>query len=365
MEAVGLYIHVPFCLGKCPYCDFYSVYPEKKLTEEYLEAVKSRIRRYSSLYKRDIATVYFGGGTPNLIGYEGISEILKEIRENFNITEGAEITSECNPNSVTGEFFRGIKSAGVNRISMGLQSADMGELEFLGRKHSLTDVERAVKWARDAGIENISLDLMIGLEGQTKEKLKRSIDYCASLKVNHVSSYILKVEENTPFYKKAMELPDEDETAELYLFACSELEKQGYLQYEISNYAKKGFESRHNLIYWQGREYLGIGPAAHSFMEGRRFYFDRSLDAFIKGAEAVSDGEGGDFEEYLMLSLRLKEGLKRSECERKYEGGRELFDGALKKARRLPTNLIEADEEKISLKREGFLISNTIIGMLL
>lgn len=365
MDAIGMYIHVPFCLGKCPYCDFYSVYPDENLVKEYLGAVKTRIREYSLIYKRSIKTVYFGGGTPNLIGHKGISEILNEIKENFNTENTEEITVECNPNSVTEEFFTEVKKAGVNRISMGLQSANSGELKFLGRKHSTENVLNAVSFAKKAGIENISLDLMIGLENQTKEMLLNSVEFCALLDIPHISSYILKIEENTPFAKRNIVLPDEDASAELYLFVSKELEKRGYNQYEISNYSKEGMESRHNLVYWQGKEYLGIGPGAHSFMENKRFYYERDLKAFIEGAATVDDGEGGNFEEFLMLNLRLKRGLIKKECAEKFIDGEILFNEALKKAKKIPDMYIETDSERITLTKEGFLISNTIIMMLI
>lgn len=365
MDAIGMYIHVPFCLGKCPYCDFYSVYPDENSVKEYLGAVKKLIREYSLIYKRSIKTVYFGGGTPNLIGHEGISEILREIKENFNTENTEEITVECNPNSVTEEFFAGIKKAGVNRISMGLQSANGSELKFLGRKHSTENVLNAVSFAKKAGIDNISLDLMIGLENQTKQMLLNSVEFCALLNVPHISSYILKIEENTPFAKRNIVLPDEDMCAELYLFVSEELEKRGYKQYEISNYSKEGMESCHNLIYWQGKEYLGIGPGAHSFMENKRFYYERDLKAFIEGAATVDDGEGGDFEEFLMLNLRLKRGLIKKECAEKFIDGEILFNEALKKAKKIPDIYIETDSERIALTKEGFLISNTVISMLI
>ena len=365
--AIGIYIHVPFCLGKCPYCDFYSVYPDEIKIKEYLSAVKMRIKEYSLIYNRKvkIKTVYFGGGTPNLIGHGGISEIINEINEKFNTSALEEITVECNPNSVSEEFFLGISKAGVNRISMGLQSANESELKFLGRKHNSEDVKNAVSFAKKAGIDNISLDLMIGLENQSEKELENSIEFCSSLGVKHISSYILKVEENTPFAKKNMLLPDEDKSAALYLFVCEELEKRGYLQYEISNYSKENFESRHNLIYWQGKEYIGIGPGAHSFIEGKRFYYERDLKKFINGALPIPDGEGGDFEEFLMLNLRLKRGLFKKDCIEKYENGEKLFTDALKKASKIPSRYIEANENNISLTREGFLISNTLISMLL
>ena len=194
---------------------------------------------------------------------------------------------------------------------MGLQSAVDIERKALGRRGGCDDIKRAIERAKKAGIDNISLDLMLGIPNQTEESLKKSIEFCEKSGAKHVSAYILKIEESTPFYriKDSLALPDEDETCDLYLYAVSELEKSGFYQYEISNFSQEGFESRHNLKYWHCEEYLGIGASAHSFVDGKRFYYERSIDSFISGQPPVNDGFGGDEEEYIMLALRLSEGL--------------------------------------------------------
>lgn len=362
MKKAGIYIHVPFCDGKCPYCDFYSKVPKDEEAGRYTAAVIERIRKYAEKYHISAETVYFGGGTPNLIGGKNLSVILDAVRQNFSLSDSAEITCEVNPNSVNGEFFDTIRKAGFNRISMGLQSANEDELELLGRKHSAEDVRDAVETARKSGFTNISLDLMIGLPGQTQEKLKKSIDFCGSLGVPHVSSYILKIEERTPFFRRHLVLPDDDAVSDLYLFTTAELEKLGFHQYEISNYAKESMESRHNLIYWRCREYIGIGPGAHSYIDGKRFFYPRDFEKFIDGVEAVLDGTGGDEDEYIMLKLRLREGISRTECD---SFRSDLFNQLLVRTKKIPRSLIKVTEDNISLTPEGFLVSNTIICELL
>jgi oxygen-independent coproporphyrinogen-3 oxidase len=361
---IGIYIHIPFCDGKCPYCDFYSKLPAHDETALYVSALRGRIRELSQIYKynRKVGTVYFGGGTPNLIGANALSELLETVKSCFDISENAEITTEANPDSVDADFFKIIRESGFNRLSMGLQSANEDELKLLGRKHSASDVSRAVKLAQATGFDNISLDLMMGLPGGSLAKLKNSIDFCAALNIQHISSYILKIEERTVFGRKNIQLPDDDAVSDQYLFAVEELERLGYHQYEISNFSRAGCESRHNLKYWHCGEYLGIGPAAHSFMEGRRFFFNRNISDFINGCTAVQDGIGGDFEEYIMLGLRLTQGISRSGCE-KFGGN--LFDELAERSKKIPCDCINVTEDNISLTPKGFLISNTIIFVLL
>ena len=238
-------------------------------------------------------------------------------------------------------------------------------MKILGRRHTAETVREAVKAAREASIDNVSVDLMLGLPNSSLETLKSSIDFCAALEADHVSAYILKIEPGTPFAKQELNLPDEDGTADQYLFAVNELKKRGYDQYEISNFARPGKESRHNLQYWRCGEYLGLGPAAHSFMEGRRFYFPRDLEGFLNGNAPADDGAGGGFSEFAMLSLRLTEGLQRKICETRFENGGALFDEVLEGCKYLPKNLIHADYERISLTAEGFLVSNAILAEIL
>lgn len=249
---------------------------------------------------------------------------------------------------------------------MGMQSANDGERRALGRLSGRDDVSLAVKRAQDAGIDNISLDLMLAVPGQTVDSLKDSIAFCADAGVRHVSAYILKIEEGTRFYEKRGELtlPDEDATCELYLTACEELEKRGFMQYEISNFAEPGYESRHNLKYWDCDEYLGIGPAAHSFIDGRRFFFPRDIESFIAGCEPTDDGEGGSFEEYLMLRLRLNNGLVFSEAEERFGHG--VPEDMIKKCIEFSkAGLTVCDSEHIALTRQGFLVSNAVISELI
>ena len=366
---LSVYIHIPFCISKCPYCDFYSACPkDEDVLEQYTQAVCMRIASYGEKYvHREVGTVYFGGGTPSVLGAEKLCRVLSAVRSAFSVHPEAEITVECNPADVNTAFFSKLKNGGVNRISMGMQSANEDELHLLGRRHTAEDAKRAMQSAREAGINNVSVDLMLALPDSDFEKLKKSIDFCAELGADHVSAYILKIEPGTPFWKMAdtLCLPDEDGAADQYLFMVEKLREHGYEQYEISNFTKPGKESRHNLQYWRCEEYLGIGPAAHSFVSGKRFFFPRDMKVFLEGCEPQADGEGGSFSEFAMLALRLTEGLQRDVCERRFENGEALYDGVFKEAVRLPKMLVAADDSKIALTAEGFLVSNMILSEIL
>lgn len=301
-------------------------------------------------------TLYFGGGTPSLLGAEKISKIIKSV----SLSENAEITLESNPNI---DFLKW-KDSGINRLSLGMQSANEKELTFLGRKHSLSQVEKSINSAKSIGIKNISLDLMIGIEGMSKDSLLRSIDFCESQDVTHISSYMLKIEENTEFHKNRniLILPDDDYVSDLYLFMVEELEKRGYRQYEISNFSKENFESRHNLKYWNCEEYKALGPSAHSFEDGKRMFFPRDLNYYLEGNKAEFDSFGGDFEEFAMLKLRLSKGITRKDCQ---TFGEEYFNKMLKNTKKVPKDMIKFSNDKISLSPKGFLLSNSIILTLL
>ena len=359
----GIYIHIPFCKGKCPYCDFYSFKANETEKDSYLKAVLLCLEKWKEKTSDSIDTVYFGGGTPSAFGEERISEILGLIKENFNLTSDCEITVECNPSSVSEPFFKGISASGVNRISMGMQSAVDKERIALGRVSDSGRVRDAVFMARDAGIDNISLDIMLGVPYQTAESLDESIDFLLSLDIPHISAYMLKVEENTPFYSLAdtLSLPDEDTVAEMYLHTSERLRSAGYRHYEISNFAKDGKQSRHNNRYWKGQDYIGIGPSAHSFFKGERFYYDRDFDKFLSGCDTVYDGSGGDKEEYIMLRLRLSEGLNFRKYEKKF--GEKISKDKIEKMRGFEkAGLCEIDDKGMRLTPEGFLLSNMIIG---
>lgn len=363
MNSLGIYIHVPFCGKKCSYCDFYSVAYSSECISRYIGAVIRNIRHYSDI-KINVDTIYFGGGTPSLLTSEQVSEIISGIRENFMVNPDAEITLEANPNTVTSRKLENLRQAGINRISFGVQSLINNELKFLGRTHS---AERAVKAALDAygaGFENISCDLMIGIPKQTPESLKYSIEKLSELPVQHISAYILKTEKGTPFDCREIHslLPDEDETADLYLQMVHILENYGFMQYEVSNFAKPGFESIHNCRYWKCLDYLGIGPSAHSCCFGKRFAVERNLKSFIESSfqqTYVTDDSPCGFEETAMLRLRLKDGLDvtqtglhRTVIEKKIpsliQAGYAKFDGRF-----------------LSLTPKGFLMSNSIIEYLI
>lgn len=363
MKPIGLYIHVPFCDGKCPYCDFYSLRGDSGLMDQYTNCIVENIKYYSDKLGRMADTLYFGGGTPGLLGAERLLRMVSAAKEGF-LLKDAEITVEVNPARAQAELFQRLFEGGVNRLSIGLQSADEEELRLLGRRHTALQAREAAAAAEKAGFRNISLDLMLAIQRQTKDSLSRSIQFCKDAGARHVSAYLLKVEESTPYSRQSLVLPGEDETAELYLYACEELEKLGFLQYEVSNFAEPGFESRHNLKYWYDEEYLGLGPAAHSFLNGRRFYFPRDLEGFLRGAPPESDGTGGDFEEYAVMNLRLREGLTEAGCYRRFGTGIPAEYRA-RAARFAEAGLLVCDDGGIRFTRKGFLVSNALMGEIL
>lgn len=345
----GLYIHVPFCRKKCPYCDFYSVGYRGESAEEYAKAVIRNIRYYDEEYD----TVYFGGGTPILMARQ-IPRILAECK----IKDGSEITAECNPLEMDGDTLKILYDCGVNRLSVGVQSANDMELRALGRSHTFEQARQAVLLANKVGFSDISADLMLAIPNQTAETLERSVQSLAELPITHVSAYLLKIEPNTVFGKKPPDnLPDENETAELYLAAVNLLESVGFEQYEISNFSRGGKTSRHNLKYWRREEYLGIGAAAHSFYKERRFAVKRDIREFISSEhqrEIVTDDNPNDLEERIMLGLRLCEGISET-LWRKVESALPL----------IPKNYYKIENGRLSLTPEGFLVSNEIIATLL
>lgn len=362
MNTLGIYIHVPFCGRKCDYCDFYSVNWSSSAAVDYTAAVLRNIRHYSDT-ARTVDTVYFGGGTPSLLTAEQTGSIISEIRSCFDLDSNAEITLEANPCTLNAVKLKELRSIGVNRLSIGVQSMIDHELKTLGRLHTARRAEQAVLEAAEAGFENISCDLMIALPDQKTESMRYSAEKLAALPIQHISAYILNTENGTPFDCAEIRdrLPDEDDTAELYLAMAELLEKRGFMQYEVSNFAKKGFESRHNCRYWKCMDYLGIGPAAHSCYEGKRFAVERDIAAFIADdvqQVTVTDEAPCGFEEFSMLRLRLKEGLLLDDVE---EHKADIL-------RKLPPLIndgyAETDGERIWLTPKGFLMSNSVIEYL-
>lgn len=365
MKNIGLYLHIPFCDGKCAYCDFFSKCSSQNDFDTYTENLCKSIENYSKIYKRKVDTIYFGGGTPSLLGSDRLCSILYTVLKHFDVDKNAEITLECNPTSRGQIDFEKLNKAGFNRLSIGLQSANDDELSVLSRKHTSKEAKNTVDLARKGGFTNISLDLMLCIPKQTKESLQKTIDFCKECDVKHISAYILKIEKNTPFYKKkdSLSLFSDDKQADIYEFAVNQLSAYGYTQYEISNFAKFGFESKHNLKYWHDEEYIGLGPSAHSFIDGKRFYFPRNIESFYNN-ETVFESNGGDEDEYIMLSLRLTEGLIFENFEKKF--GHKVPSTIISRAKSLQkVGLVTINEKSLSLTVKGFLVSNSIISHLL
>lgn len=364
-EPFGLYIHIPFCSRKCAYCDFYSVTADDRLMDTYLSVLCEQLKQWSQrLDGRKACSLYLGGGTPILFGAARLCRLLEACVRYFGL-EQAEITLEANPNHTDYETLTALRRAGYNRISFGVQSAVDEELKQLTRTHTAAQAREAILMAQRAGFENISADLMLAIPNQTRESMERSVRFLSWLQVTHISAYLLKIEESTPFFERrdTLTLPDEDEAAELYLGAVQALEEAGYKQYEISNFAKEGYACRHNLLYWDCREYLGLGPAAHSFIGSERFAYPRDLTAFVAGNQPEPMGNGGEFEEYAMLRLRLNEGLAFDQAHKRYAFDEQKL---LKRAEPLRRyGLCVCDERGIRFTPNGFLVSNYCIGKIL
>lgn len=362
---IGLYIHIPFCESKCPYCNFYSFIPGENDMDNFTIALCRHMKSFLENNGRvSIDTIYFGGGTPSLLKEKRLSYIMDFIYKSFDIKH-PEATLEINPARGKALNFKALKSIGFNRLSVGLQSAINDDLKFLNRLNTSQDAYNTIYNAKKSGFDNISADLMIALPYQTKENITTSIEFCSIMDIQHVSSYMLKIEPHTPFYniKDDLLLKDDEESADMYIHTCKALEQHGFFQYEISNFAKPGFKSKHNLKYWSCDEYIGFGPSAHSFFRGKRFYYNDSFKDFIENSRPVFDCIGGTQEEYIMLRLRLNEGLKSKDFEKRFS---KSIDEYINKAKKYIDNgLIIKDKEGIKLTREGFLISNTIIADIL
>ena len=374
-KPLGLYIHIPFCKSKCVYCDFYSLPNAEKEMNRYTAALCRHLEETAPQAAAHLAdTVYFGGGTPSYLGLRRLQKILKTVRKNYHIASDAEITLEANPDSI-GDWrkIRALRRAGVNRISLGVQSASDEELQALGRPHTYAQAVDAVGAVRRAGIHNLSLDLIYGLPGQTLALWQRTLNCAAALEPEHISCYGLKVEEGTPLWDMQgdMDLPDDDLQADMYLWTVERLAQLGYEQYEISNFAKPGFASRHNLKYWTLGEYAGFGPGAHSDLGDVRYAYVKDLDAYCQGIKnggsILSESERippreRDLE-YLMLGLRTVRGIERREFENRFRLSftpiQETLEGFVSSGRAVQS------DGRWHLTPEGFLVSNQIIGQVL
>ncbi len=355
----GLYIHIPFCARKCPYCDFYSLPYSKKLCEDYVSALVRNIRHFAP-QGISIDSIYFGGGTPSLLYSSQVKAILDAVGDSFDVHD-PEITLEANPCTADLRKLSEYREAGVNRLSLGVQSANDTELEKLGRLHDFKRAEKAVHDAVKAGFENISCDIMLGTAQQTLISLENSIDALINLPLQHISAYMLKIEKGTPYDCDEVRsaAADDDLMSEMYLKTVQKLADAGFEQYEISNFAKPGFESRHNLKYWTGESYIGIGASAHSFFGGKRYFCPKDVGSFVSGelqAEVTEDENPDLTEEYVMFGLRLAKGIRLD----KLGENAEMIAQKAKLYEKY--GLCRLTEDTLSLTPKGFLVSNSLIA---
>ncbi len=334
MKGLGLYIHIPFCISKCKYCDFYSIGgADEEKKEKYVEALIKHMGEYKIQTKNmAVSSVYIGGGTPSLLSEIQLKKIMKAVKKNFRLTTRCEISIEVNPGTVDEKKLITMRKLGINRLSIGAQSFNDDELKICGRIHTADDIYSCITMARKAKLDNISLDLIYGLPTQTKESLFFNIDTANELGVDHISLYGLKIEEGTPFWydRHNLELPDEDTECEMYFEAIEKLKHEGYRQYEISNFAKSKKACKHNLRYWNCDEYVGLGPGAHSFFGGKRFSFKRDLNLYIDSFdetkninerlidEYIEIPPQAHIAEYVMLRFRLCEGVNLAKFKKRF-----------------------------------------------
>lgn len=364
MPTLGLYLHIPFCKSKCAYCDFYSLAGSETRMDDYVDALTRDLCAAAPRAAQHIVdTVYFGGGTPSYLGSARLIRVLETVRAHYSLSPDAEITLEANPDSVDEKMLRELHAAGFNRLSLGMQSADEKTLRDIGRVHTHAQTVRAVQAARAAGFGNVSLDLIYGLPAQTQALWRESLLAALALAPEHLSCYGLKVEENTPLARrKDVSLPDDDAQAAMYLETTALLAAHGYEQYEISNFARPDFASRHNLRYWRMEEYLGFGPGAHSDFGGERFARARSLETYLRGEAAFSERSVPSArertEELVMLSLRTARGLSFAALERRGVDTAALLPFAQRCAHE---GLSYMTRDGFALTPRGFLVSNAVI----
>ncbi len=372
-DKIGIYIHIPFCVKKCAYCDFCS-FPSLSHAEEYAEAVTAHIKKY-----RDVRadTLYIGGGTPTYIPPQLLTGIISTAVSAFGLDDGSEISVECNPGTADREYFEKLRECGVNRISIGMQSAVADELSALGRIHDISQTEKAVSDAKKAGIDNINLDLMYGIPYQTVSSFEHSLNRALSFEPTHISAYALKIEEGTELHTHAseLELPDEDSVCDMLGIACNMLSDAGMKRYEISNFSSPGFECKHNIKYWKCKPYLSFGPSASSYFDGKRYTYNRSLSdyiSYVNGKKEFSQilSECSDIlkdeqeYEYIMLGLRLTDGISDREFKECYGYTfSEKYGEKFEKYIRL--GLAETDGKIYKLNGNGLLVSNAILSELI
>ncbi|NLW65804.1 MAG: radical SAM family heme chaperone HemW [Clostridiales bacterium] len=372
---LGIYIHVPFCASKCAYCDFYSLAGRDKMMDKYQAAIlRHIIEAAPQMEPYYIDTIYFGGGTPGYYGAKRICEILSTLKNYSKVLKSAEITVEMNPDSLTSSDLRMLRAEGVNRISLGVQSTKDDILRLIGRRHNFRQAEKAIRMCRSAGFSNISIDLIYGLPTQTRNDWADTLSKAIAMRPTHISGYGLKLEEGTPMcerYKDSDSLPTDDDQADMYLYMTDILARYGYSQYEISNFALPGFESRHNLKYWNLDDYMGFGPSAHSCIGNVRYSYIRDLKGYIdginSGSSIIDEYETIDklerAAEYIMLGMRTTRGISKDEYSHIYKSGFDKIEYLLEEYGK--KGWVEAEGDRWHFTSSGFLLSNILIGTLL
>ena len=364
-----LYVHIPFCVRKCQYCDFLSGPSDEETKDRYIEALLKEIRAAEHTEDYEIVSVFIGGGTPSALKAEAIASIMRTLQEQFFFCEDAEVTIEANPGTVDLEKLTIYRNVGINRLSLGLQSTDAEELKLLGRIHSYEEFLKSYEWARKAGFSNINIDLMFAIPGQTGEAWRQHLYQVAELNPEHISAYSLIIEEGTPFAEQNLDLPDEDTEYQMYEDTAEILERYGYRQYEISNYAKQGYMCRHNAGYWQRREYLGFGLGASSLYRGLRFSNTRRMQEYLKESRNPDQirkdvtvlSRNERIEEFMFLGLRMTEGISEKNFEENFDVRlMDVYGDILQKYEE--TGFMEHIETKWRLTRKGIHVSNHILA---
>ena len=364
-----LYIHIPFCVQKCQYCDFLSGPSDQETRDRYIKALRAEIQAVQGVEAYEIVSVFIGGGTPSVLKAEAIASIMRTLQEQFFFCEDAEVTIEANPGTVDLEKLTIYRNVGINRLSLGLPSTDAEELKLLGRIHSYEEFLKSYEWAREAGFSNINIDLMFAIPGQTGEAWRQHLYQVAELNPEHISAYSLIIEEGTPFAEQNLDLPDEDTEYQMYEDTAEILERYGYRQYEISNYAKQGYMCRHNAGYWQRREYLGFGLGASSLYRGMRFSNTRRMQEYLKESRNPDQirkdvtvlSRNERIEEFMFLGFRMTEGISEKKFEENFDVRlMDVYGDILQKYEE--TGFVEHIETKWRLTRKGIHVSNHILA---
>ncbi len=361
----GLYIHIPFCVKKCKYCDFISFDNRNDYKDAYISALINEMSEYKG---SSCDTVFIGGGTPTSLEDEDLEKLLRAVNDNFVLSGDCEFTAEANPGTVTENKLKLMQKNGVNRLSIGVQSFDDSLLKKIGRIHTGREADNTIDLARKCGFDNISIDLMFALPGQSFESFRETLCHAKAKKPEHISCYSLILEENTPLFKEyesgGLILPSEDTERNMYDYACDFLEKNGYMQYEISNFAASGRESRHNIKYWQCREYIGIGLAAHSYYNGMRYSNTSDLSAYLSGKFHRGDEQilsvEDKVEEFMIMGLRMTNGVSKEEFKDRF--GFDIYSLFGNKIERFAKGgFIGENDDRIFLTHKGVAVSNSVM----